>query len=218
MWDSLSRPLKVALIGAPLTIGGLAGGWIGWHSHAGTFTQPPRLPVAFTLALLRVMEHEGGYANVADDHGGETKWGISKRAYPHLNIKSLSYEQAEQIYYTDYWVPHDLSSIKDVEVAAKLMDIMVQFGAQGGKRIWASALKEVEEAQGFKDQCGDVCVTNKINDDVFVNALTRAMTKKYLQIVQSQPKQKKFIKGWLARANDKTYLGDGISQLKPNRQ
>lgn len=45
----------------------------------------------------------GGYVNDPDDLGGETKWGISKRAYPKLDIKNLSRSAAEEIYFRDYW-------------------------------------------------------------------------------------------------------------------
>lgn len=37
------------------------------------------------------------------DPGGETKWGISKRSYPDLDIAALTREQAIEIYFRDYW-------------------------------------------------------------------------------------------------------------------
>jgi len=37
------------------------------------------------------------------DPGGETKWGISKRSYPDLDIAALTREQAVEIYFRDYW-------------------------------------------------------------------------------------------------------------------
>jgi lysozyme family protein len=45
----------------------------------------------------------GGYTNDPLDPGGETKWGISKRAHPSLDIKNLTREAAEKIYKHDYW-------------------------------------------------------------------------------------------------------------------
>jgi lysozyme family protein len=45
----------------------------------------------------------GGYTNDPVDPGGETKWGVSKRAHPSLDIKNLTREQAEKIYKHDYW-------------------------------------------------------------------------------------------------------------------
>ncbi len=54
-------------------------------------------------ALDFVMKWEGGYVNDPKDPGGETKWGISKRAYPMLDVKSLTKEEAADIYRHDYW-------------------------------------------------------------------------------------------------------------------
>lgn len=48
-------------------------------------------------------EATGGLVNDPDDPGGLTKWGISKRAYPHLDIANLTRQQAEVIYFKDYW-------------------------------------------------------------------------------------------------------------------
>lgn len=57
----------------------------------------------FHRALQIVLTHEGGYSWNADDPGGETNFGISKRAYPHLDIKNLTAKEAADIYQTDYW-------------------------------------------------------------------------------------------------------------------
>lgn len=57
----------------------------------------------FDQAFERVIGHEGGYVNNPKDPGGETKYGISKRAYPHLNIKTLTLADAKAIYRRDYW-------------------------------------------------------------------------------------------------------------------
>jgi lysozyme family protein len=51
-----------------------------------------------------ILKHEGGYVNDPKDAGGETNLGISKRSYPHLDILSLTKGQAEEIYWTDYWL------------------------------------------------------------------------------------------------------------------
>lgn len=48
--------------------------------------------------------HEGGYVNDLKDPGGETKYGISKRAYPRLNIPELTRDVVRQIVYKDYWL------------------------------------------------------------------------------------------------------------------
>ena len=61
--------------------------------------------MTFDEIIDNVLESEGGYVNDKDDAGGETNMGISKKAYPDLDIKNLSKEEAKQIYYEDYWCP-----------------------------------------------------------------------------------------------------------------
>lgn len=55
---------------------------------------------------------EGGYVNDPKDPGGETKWGISKRAYPALDIKNLTRQEAEGIYLRDYWLKCKCDQLK----------------------------------------------------------------------------------------------------------
>ena len=58
----------------------------------------------FDEAFELLMRLEGGYVNDKDDPGGETKFGISRRAYPYLDIKNLTLEDAKAIYKRDFWV------------------------------------------------------------------------------------------------------------------
>ena len=57
----------------------------------------------FERAFSIIIGQEGGYSDNPHDPGGETKYGISKRAYPDLDIKNLTLYQAKGIYYEDYW-------------------------------------------------------------------------------------------------------------------
>ena len=47
---------------------------------------------------------EGGYVNDPKDPGGETKYGLSKKWNPTLDIKNLTMEQAKDIYLTRNWI------------------------------------------------------------------------------------------------------------------
>lgn len=57
----------------------------------------------FNTAFERVIHSEGGYVDDSRDPGLETKFGISKRAYPQLDIKALTLADAKVIYRRDYW-------------------------------------------------------------------------------------------------------------------
>jgi len=54
-------------------------------------------------ALTLVFGAEGGYVNDPQDPGGETKYGISKRAHPNVDIKNLTMADAAGIYAAEYW-------------------------------------------------------------------------------------------------------------------
>jgi lysozyme family protein len=60
----------------------------------------------FDRAVAVTMRFEGGYVNDPVDPGGETNHGISKRAYPDLDIKGLTKDAARAIYRRDYWDKH----------------------------------------------------------------------------------------------------------------
>ena len=62
-------------------------------------------PALFEECMDRLMSDriEGGYVNDPNDPGGETKYGISKRSYPSVDIRNLTKEQAKSIYFRDFW-------------------------------------------------------------------------------------------------------------------
>lgn len=59
----------------------------------------------FDQAFELLIGHEGGYANrsPADDPGGETNFGISRRSYPGEDIKGMTLARAKEIYRRDFW-------------------------------------------------------------------------------------------------------------------
>ena len=57
----------------------------------------------FELAFKEALYWEGGYVNHPNDPGSYTKWEISQKSYPNLDIKNLTIERAKQIYFCDFW-------------------------------------------------------------------------------------------------------------------
>jgi len=57
----------------------------------------------FEECVAVILDFEGGYVNDPRDPSGETKFGISKRAYPELTIKNLTVADARYIYRKNYW-------------------------------------------------------------------------------------------------------------------
>lgn len=94
---------------------------------------------AFDEAFRIVVGHEGGYVNDPKDPGGETKFGISKRAHPRLDIASLTLEQAKEIYRRDYW-DKAACHLMDPGLALICFDAAVNNGVGQAARWLQSAL------------------------------------------------------------------------------
>jgi lysozyme family protein len=156
----------------------------------------------FLKAFDYVMYHEGGYVNDPQDAGGETKYGISKRSYPNLDIKKLTRDQARQIYFVDFWMKAKCEDITDENIAAKLFDLCVNMGiAQAVKliqRALRAAGKEVVE-DGIIGSATLAAVNGADSTDLLA-ALKSEAAGYYRLVAKINPTQRRFIEGWLLRA------------------
>jgi lysozyme family protein len=59
----------------------------------------------FVRAIDRVLIHEGGLSDDPRDAGGRTRWGISQKTYPTLDIGKLTRAHAIALYRRDFWAP-----------------------------------------------------------------------------------------------------------------
>jgi lysozyme family protein len=113
------------------------------------------------------LANEGGYVNDPRDRGGETKWGISSRSYPELDIAKLTRDDAAAIYYRDFYAGSHFDKISETALAEKLFDFGVTAGARKSVRILQEALmlfglglgqdgvlgpETLGAANGFRDQ------------------------------------------------------------------
>ncbi len=98
----------------------------------------------FDHFIERVLSHEGGYVNHPNDPGGETKWGISKRSYPKVNIKDLTREEAIEIYRRDFWDDIDGGKLAD-EVAFQVLDAAINHGAGNAIRWLQRAVNVADD-------------------------------------------------------------------------
>lgn len=104
----------------------------------------------FNRQVERTIWHETmgrrrDYVNDPQDPGGETKFGISKRTYPNLNIKELSYEMACGLYFADFWRKPLLDTLSgiDVALACKTFDLGVNCGPRTAIRFLQRAVNTV---------------------------------------------------------------------------
>lgn len=103
-------------------------------------------------AIIFVLKMEGGTTaeNDPNDPGGLTKFGISKKAYPNLDIASLTLEQAKEIYRKDYWEACRCDELP-TGFAISVFDTAVNQGVGKARRLLQIALEvEVDGILGEK--------------------------------------------------------------------
>lgn len=93
----------------------------------------------FERAVAIVLEREGVLSDHAADRGGLTKYGISARAYPGLDIRALTREQAIAIYRADYWTRTRCDELP-WGIALALFDCAVNQGARTAIRLLQRSL------------------------------------------------------------------------------
>jgi len=97
----------------------------------------------FDAAFERLIGHEGGYVFDRRDPGGETKYGISKRAYPNEDIRNLTLERAKEIYHRDYW-----EAIRAEDLPEKVRFHVFDMAVNAGRK---TAIKLLQRAVGVED-------------------------------------------------------------------
>lgn len=100
--------------------------------------------MSFDKFVERILDNEGGYVYNISDPGGETKWGICKRSYPHLDIKDLTKEDAKAIYKRDFWDRIDADELPD-DVAFQVFDAAVNHGIGNSIRMLQRAIGAVDD-------------------------------------------------------------------------
>mgnify|MGYP000868655196 CR=1 FL=1 len=113
----------------------------------------------------------GGYTNDPNDPGGETKWGISKRAHPKLDIPNLTLDQAADIYEREYWQPAGCGDMEPPRALA-VFNLSVLMGLDDAESVaWMPAWRDVAFYQ----------IT------------------KHCRVVKKNPKLKRYLWGWCNR-------------------
>ena len=98
----------------------------------------------FSVAFEQTIGHEGTYSNDPRDPGGETKYGISKRSYPSLDIAGLSLASAKQIYFRDFWLPMRGDDMPE-DIAIEAFDAAVNHGVWQATRLLQRALRVADD-------------------------------------------------------------------------
>lgn len=156
----------------------------------------------FALAVAELAELEGGYVNRPDDPGGETKFGISKRSYPHLDIAALTLEDAQAIYHRDYWLRLRCDEIDDQDIATKLLSFGVVMGKRWGVRCLQRALRAARSRVVEDGYIGPktIAAANDSDGWELLAAFKSEGAGRFRSICQANPSMEWARNGWMNRA------------------
>lgn len=157
----------------------------------------------FKPAVEKILKYEGGYVNDPLDFGGETNFGISKRAYPNLDIKGLDRETAIGFYYRDYWCKFSGDKIVNQAIAEELMDSAVNMGWCRSVKFLQEALNLLTGSELLIDGLVGPKTIDAVNEYKYPGAIVKVLNglqfKRYCEIIEKDPTQRKFFRSWLAR-------------------
>ncbi len=153
----------------------------------------------FNAAVSKTLVREGGdtFTDDATDRGGATKYGISQRAYPDVDIANLTEEKAREIYKHDYWDRMRGDDIVSQAVAENIFDLCVNMGVKAGSRLAQSSL-DISPADGIIGP-QSLRVINGADEGLFKARFAISKMQRYADICNKDGSQKKFLLGWLNR-------------------
>lgn len=144
---------------------------------------------SFDQAFDRLIGFEGKYSFDDRDPGGETRWGVSKRSYPAVDIKNLTLQGAKTIYCRDFWLP-----LADAHPAIKFQ--VFDFAVNGGL---SCAIRKLQAAIGVADDGHWGPVSAQALASLDVNDVLLRFNAQRLRFYTSLSNFPVFGKGWVNR-------------------
>ncbi len=184
--------------------------------------------ITFEKIFNKVIEHEGYYAHVAGDKGGETYMGIARNLHPYwegwaiVDSIKMKYggrlmrnfqiqdekltEMVQAFYYGTFWKGNNIHKMLDENLQYIVFDWCVNSGRNGAK-----GLQKVLNSTYSKNLVVDGVIGDKTLDAVsdidpfeLFMAIKEARVAYYHAIADSG-QNRKFLAGWLKRINSINY-------------
>jgi lysozyme family protein len=161
----------------------------------------------FERAMKFVRVVEGGKFNHPNDPGGFTNMGLTQRDYPKLDLKNLTREQADNIFYKDYWAKSAANKLP-FPVYIPYFDSVVNTGVGRANRILQKSVKVKQD--GIVGPVTLKAVKNHTDHQVLSLLVADNKQAFYESLVKRNKKFKSFIRGWTRRTNAlKQYIETG---------
>lgn len=148
----------------------------------------------FDIAMAFVLTQEGGMSDDPADPGGITKFGVSHRSYPEVDIANLTEEAAIALYRVDFW---DRCSCDQLPayLAIALMDTAVNQGPSAARRLLQASLAVKQDGV-----IGPVTIQAAHNADA-VEVLAEFIARRSLAYALN-PAVTRFGLGWFRRVSE----------------
>ena len=155
----------------------------------------------FLAAVERVLADEGGYSSNPADPGGATKFGISARSNPGVDIAALTRDAAIEIYWREWWQRFGFAQLP-AAVASKTFDLAVNVGASNAIECLRRALRACGSPVTEPGSLGLVTIVASRCADphALMAALRSEAAGHYRLVAANQKRGADFLKGWLNRA------------------
>lgn len=162
-------------------------------------------------SLAFIFKSEGGYVNHKHDRGGATNLGILQREYdvwrkakglPEKSVRDITKEEATEIYVDDYWIAGKCDKMPWPVNLAHL-DACVNTGLRQAAKFLQRAVKAKDDGivgSGTLKALGDA-VANE-GAEAVAQKMIALRVPFYKGLVEKDPTQKSFIKGWLNRVDN----------------
>ena len=139
------------------------------------------------------------------DYGGQSKYGISKREYPDLDIANLTEEKALAILEEDYWQKYHVGQIENQGIANQVFFLLINMNPLQAIRIVQIAINAC--GRGIINTTIDgilgsqtLQALNSIADGWLSNRIRLEAISYYLHVTDVDKTQIANFRGWVRRA------------------
>ena len=155
----------------------------------------------FLVAVQGVLAEEGGDSSNPADAGGVTRFGISARAHPGLDIATLTRDGAVKIYWNEWWLRFGFEQLP-AAIAVKTFDLAVNMGGSNAIECLQRALRASGVPVTEDGAMGPATALAAARADpaALMSAMRSEFAAHYRLIAAKQNRDQEFLKGWLNRA------------------
>lgn len=161
-----------------------------------------------------ILAREGGFVNHPADRGGPTNFGVTQATLSSWHgreatiddVRSLTIDEARDIYRTNYYVGPKIDKLPNL-IQPLVFDMSINHGPGTAIKLFQRVMNEhgitCEVDGGIGDEtigCAQTTVDQFGSE--LINFLVDKRIQFYHQIVEKNPSQEVFLKGWLKRANE----------------